>query len=133
MSKKLVLKTVARVGNKVSFWNFGSKARVAVGAAIMLAGASTATAAVGVIDTFDDADLSQYTLTKVLDQNAGTSNISFSSPSGALSVQSTGTTAPSRCCSSATTSRWGSANSFWLTCPPWSEAPRPTTATSALP
>jgi autotransporter-associated beta strand protein len=45
-----------------------------------------------VVDTLDDANLSEYTLTKVLDQGAGTSNVSFSSPSGDIRVSSAGTT-----------------------------------------
>jgi hypothetical protein len=47
---------------------------------------------IGLIDDFSDTSLSEYTLTKVLDQNAGTSNVSFSSPSGALQSASAGTT-----------------------------------------
>lgn len=96
MSSERVSRTVGTVGKTVTsknVWNFGSGARLAVGAAMVLAGTSAATAApVVVIDTFGDANLSEYTLTKVLDQGAGTSNISFSSPSGALSVGSAGAT-----------------------------------------
>jgi fibronectin-binding autotransporter adhesin len=44
------------------------------------------------VDSFSDTSLGEYTLSKVLDQGAGTSNISFSSPSGDIRVSSAGTT-----------------------------------------
>jgi len=55
-------------------------------------GAAGATASAALIDDFGDTSLAEYTLSKVLDQNAGTSNLSFSSPSGSLIVSSAGTT-----------------------------------------
>lgn len=63
----------------------------------LLAGASAAavlaigtSASAQLIDDFSDTDLSEYTFTKVLDQGDGTTNVSFSSPSGALQVNSAG-------------------------------------------
>src|SRR3972149_7456256 len=58
----------------------------------VLAGSAVLAGPIGLIDDFADASLAEYTLTKVLDQGAGTSNISFSSPSGVLQVASAGTT-----------------------------------------
>jgi len=56
--------------------------------AACLAGAS---AQAQLIDDFSDAGLAEYTLSKVLDQGDGTSNIGFSSLAGALQATSTGT------------------------------------------
>ncbi len=50
-----------------------------------------ASAAIGLIDDFS-GNLSAYTLTKVLDQNAGTSNVGFAISGGRLVVNSAGTT-----------------------------------------
>jgi hypothetical protein len=64
-----------------------------VGIGIMALAASTVTAGpLGTVDDFSDATLSEYTLRKILDQEAGTSNISFSSPDGVLLATSTGAT-----------------------------------------
>ncbi len=57
----------------------------------LLATSIAVTAQAQLIDNFSDATLLEYTLSKVLDQNSGTNNISFSSPSGALQATSTGT------------------------------------------
>src|SRR3989304_6556311 len=57
-----------------------------------LAGSAVLAGPIGLIDDLAHASLAEYTLTKVLDQGAGTSNISFSSPSGVLQVASAGTT-----------------------------------------
>jgi hypothetical protein len=54
--------------------------------------ASGMTASGALIDDFGDADLSEYTFYKRLDQGAGTTNISFSSPSGTITATSSGTT-----------------------------------------
>jgi hypothetical protein len=47
---------------------------------------------VGLIDDFTTPGLSEYNLYKILDQNAGTSNISFNDNAGSLAGVSTGTT-----------------------------------------
>lgn len=60
--------------------------------ATALSGSALWAGPVGLIDDFSDADLSDYTFTKVLDQGAMTTNISFSSPSGVLQASSSGTT-----------------------------------------
>lgn len=49
---------------------------------------------IGLIDSFDDTNLSEYTLTKVLDASGTADNLSFSSPSGVLTVTSTGSDGP---------------------------------------
>jgi PEP-CTERM motif len=59
---------------------------------LVLGGSSVLAGPLGLVDDLNDASLAEYTLTKVLDQNAGTSNVSFSSPSGDLRVSSAGTT-----------------------------------------
>jgi hypothetical protein len=59
---------------------------------LALGGAATMAGPIGLIDDYSDTDLSEYTLYKVLDQGAGTTNIAFSSPSGELTVTSVGTT-----------------------------------------
>jgi hypothetical protein len=61
-----------------------------VAAAIAASGGKAAP--IGLIDDFNDANLSEYTFTKVLDQGDGTTNISFASPSGVLAASSSGTT-----------------------------------------
>ncbi|MCA9238974.1 MAG: hypothetical protein KDA37_02190, partial [Planctomycetales bacterium] len=58
--------------------------------AALAVGASSASAAV--IDDFDSPGLGEYTFSKVLDQGAGTTNISFSDATGSLSVSSAGST-----------------------------------------
>jgi len=55
-------------------------------------GGFSAQVSAALIDDMNDTSLAEYTLTKVLDQGAGTSNISFASPSGSLLVGSSGTT-----------------------------------------
>jgi hypothetical protein len=67
-------------------------ARVATLVATAFCGTAAMAGPIGLIDDFSDASLAEYTLTKVLDQNAGTSNVSFSSPSGTLQVVSNGAT-----------------------------------------
>ncbi|TWT90265.1 hypothetical protein Mal64_06500 [Pseudobythopirellula maris] len=69
-----------------AFSSVGSLGVALIGA---LLAASASAGPVGVIDEFDDANLTEYTLTKILDQGT-TSNIAFSSPSGMLEVASTG-------------------------------------------
>lgn len=67
---------------------------LAVAAALLVAlgGAAVMAGPQGLIDDYGDTSLSEYTLYKVLDQNAGNTNTSFSSPSGDLTVTSVGTT-----------------------------------------
>jgi len=58
-------------------------------AAALLAALPAAAAPIGLIDAFDDADLSDYTLTKILDQGSA-DNVVFSSPAGLLEATSVG-------------------------------------------
>jgi hypothetical protein len=59
---------------------------------LALATPSVMAGPVGLIDDFDTPGLTEYNFYKVLDQNAGTTNISFSDASGSISALSTGTT-----------------------------------------
>jgi hypothetical protein len=60
---------------------------------LILAGILGVTAQAVLVDDFSDTDLSEYTLTKVLDIGS-ISNVSFSSPSGELIVSSSGSDGP---------------------------------------
>lgn len=61
-----------------------------VAGALLVSLASSASDA-GVIDDFNTPGLGEYNLYKILDQNAGTSDISFSDAAGNLSATSVGT------------------------------------------
>lgn len=61
-----------------------------VALAALAVSASSASAAL--IDDFNTPGLGEYTFSKILDQGAGTTNVSFSDASGTLSVSSAGTT-----------------------------------------
>ena len=72
-----------RVSTRLATW-------MGLGALLLATTSSGATAAI--IDDFATPGLGEYTMYKILDQNAGDTNISFSDASGSLSVLSTGTT-----------------------------------------
>ncbi|WP_193214687.1 hypothetical protein, partial [Luteolibacter marinus] len=65
--------------------------RVSPIAALCAMASLVAPASAVVIDTFSDSDLSEYTLTRVLDNGVAESNIAFSSPSGSLQTTYSGT------------------------------------------
>jgi hypothetical protein len=63
-----------------------------VAAAFLFAGAPAMAGPQGVVDDYETAGLSEYTLFKVLDQGDVSTNISFVESGGALNAVSTGTT-----------------------------------------